>query len=459
MNSGQLPTGLLARHEKRSKSMVKIAQVVPGSIAEELDLEIGSRIVRINGELVRDVIDYRFLEADALLELEVATPAGENIIFEIEKDAGEGLGVLTAPDTVRQCANKCVFCFVDGNPAGARQSLHLKDDDFRLSFTYGSYVTLTNLGPKGFQRLIDQRLSPLYVSVHATEPAVRERMLGVQLGGGIVEQLRQLTEAGLEVHTQIVLCPEWNDGVHLERTIDDLWALGPAVLSLSVVPVGLTRYNLNQPIRLLTRAEAAQALRQIEAARARSLAERGIGWAYAADEMFFAAAEPLPGDDYYDDWPLTENGVGAVRRFMDEFDAGMATLPSLRGQRVGIFTGTRMAAVIEPLAERIAAQTGARVEVVGVINTMFGETVTTAGLLPGRAIADAIRRGGDYDVVLIPAEALNDHGLFVDDVALDTLVELFGATRIVAGHELIETLLRVDEVAGQCAMDYQPSRS
>ena len=421
--------------------MVKVAQVVPGTIAEELQLEVGSRIVRINGELVRDVVDYRFLEADGFLEVEVAPPAGDHVIYEIEKDAGESLGIITAPDTVRQCANKCVFCFVDGNPDGARQSLHLKDDDFRLSFTYGSYVTLTNLGPKGFQRLIDQRLSPLYVSVHATEPQVRERLLGVSLGGGIVEQLRELTAAGLEVHTQVVLCPEWNDGAHLERTIDDLWSLGPGILSLSVVPVGLTSYNINKPVRLLTQAEAAQSLRQLEAARARALRERGIGWAYAGDEMFFAAGEPQPMPEYYDDWPLTENGVGAVRRFIDDFEAGLRELPRMEGQRVGIVTGLRMAEVIEPLAPRIAAQTGAQVDVIGVVNRMYGATVTTAGLLPGRDITDAVRKRGHYDVVLIPAEALNDNEVFVDDVALDTMREIFGDTVILPGHELTATLM------------------
>lgn len=422
--------------------MVKIAQVAPGSIAEELELEIGSRIVRINGELVRDVIDYRFLEADAVLEVEVAPPVGEHIIYEIEKDAGESLGVIPGADTVRQCANKCVFCFVDGNPDGARQSLHLKDDDFRLSFTYGSYVTLTNLGPKGFKRLIDQRLSPLYVSVHATEPDVRERLLGVPLGGGIVQQLRELTQAGLDVHTQIVLCPEWNDGAHLDRTIDDLWAIGPGVLSLSVVPVGLTRYNINRPVRPLTSAETAQALRQIEAARERALRERGIGWAYAADEMFFAAEQPMPGPEYYDDWPLTENGVGAVRRFIDGFEAGLADVPRLDGQRVAIVTGTRMAPVITPLAERLQQQTGAEVQVLGVVNEMFGATVTTAGLLPGRDVAAAIRRAGHYDMVLIPAEALNDNDVFVDDVALATLRAMFADSRIVPGHELTDCLLQ-----------------
>ena len=295
--------------------MVRIAEIVPDSIASDLQLQIGSRVVRINGELVRDAIDYRFLEVDGTLELEVAQPGcDESVIYEIEKDAGEPLGIVPAADPVRQCANKCVFCFIDGNPTGARKSLHLKDDDFRLSFTYGSYVTLTNLGPKGFERLIEQRLSPLYVSVHATEPELRMRLLGVERGGDIMEQLRTLADAGIDVHTQVVLCPEWNDGAHLQRTIDELWSIGPSVLSLSIVPVGLTQYNLNRPVRLLTPAEATIALDQIEGARARAMHERGTGWIYAGDEMFFIAGRDLPQDEYYDDWPLTENGVGAVRR-------------------------------------------------------------------------------------------------------------------------------------------------
>lgn len=419
--------------------MVRIAQVMPGTIADELQLEIGSRVVRINGELVRDVIDYRFMEADGQLELEVNTPSGEAVLYEIEKDAGESLGIIPATDTVRQCANKCVFCFVDGNPQGARKSLHVKDDDFRLSFTYGSYVTLTNLGPRGFQRLIEQRLSPLYVSVHATEPELRERLLGVPLGGQIVEQLRELTDAGLEVHTQIVLCPEWNDGEHLQRTIDDLWSLGPGVLSLSVVPVGLTKYNLNKPIRLLTPTEAAHALQQVEAARDRAQRERGIGWAYVADEMFLIADQEVPDASYYDDWPLTENGVGAVRRLFDDFAEGIAAVPHFHGRRIGIFTGTRMAAVMKPLMASLAHQTGADVQLIGVVNTMYGETVTTAGLLPGRDIARAIKHSG-CDIALIPAESLNDNDAFVDDFTLADMQLHLPETRIVPAHELTSAL-------------------
>lgn len=420
--------------------MVRIAAVTPDTIAEELELEIGSRIVRINGETIRDAIDYRFLEAEESIELEVQTGGGERVIYEIEKDPGEPLGLVLAPDTVRQCANKCVFCFIDGNPEGARQPLFLKDDDFRLSFTYGSYVTLTNLGPKGFQRLIEQRLSPLYVSVHATEPAVRKRLLRVELGGEIIEQLRQLTDAGIEVHTQVVLCPEWNDGDHLDRTIDDLWAIGPNVLSLSVVPVGLTQYNIDRPVRLLKPEEAGRALVQVERARERALRERGIGWAYAGDEMYFIANAPLPEARFYDDWPLTENGVGSVRRLLDDFEAGIATVPSLQARLLTIVTGTRMGPVIEPLGARIAARTGARVRVIGVENTYFGATVSTAGLLPARDIIRVLKHEDHVDLVLIPGESLNEDDYFVDDVSLAQLRREFPAATIHPAFELTSAL-------------------
>jgi len=422
--------------------MVRIAEILPDSIADELHLRIGSRIVRINGEPVRDTIDLRFMEAEGRMELEVHDTAGGAVIYEIDKDDGEGLGVVPAPDPVRECANKCVFCFIDGNPPDVRDSLHLRDDDFRLSFTYGSYVTLTNLGPRGFQRLIDQKLSPLYVSVHATEPEVRMRLLGVPRGGDIVERLTRLVEADISVHTQVVLCPGWNDGDHLERTIRDLWALGPDVLSLSVVPVGLTRYNLGRPVRLLRPEEARTAIGQLATARARARTERGIGWAYAADELYLLAGEPLPSGDYYDDWPLTENGVGAVRTFMDDAEVLMRAAPDLSGRRIGVITGTRMGQVMTPLMERLSAATRATFVVLPVENRLFGSTVTTAGLLPGADIQATIavaEAGARLDTVLLPAEALNDDALFIDSLPLEDLRGRVTA-RLVAEHTLAAAL-------------------
>jgi putative radical SAM enzyme (TIGR03279 family) len=418
--------------------MVRIAEILPDSIAHELHLRIGSRIVRINGDPVRDTIDLRFLEAEGRVELEVHDPAGDAVVYEIEKDPGEGLGVVPAPDAVRECANKCVFCFIDGNPPSVRESLHLRDDDFRLSFTYGSYVTLTNLGPRGFQRLIDQKLSPLYVSVHATDPEVRMRLLGVPRGGDIMDRLERLIMAGIEVHTQVVVCPGWNDGAELVRTIEDLWGLGPGVLSLSVVPVGLTRYNLDRPVRLLSPADGGAAIAQVERARGRALRERGTGWAYAADEMFLLSGQPLPSAEYYDDWPLTENGVGAVRAFVEDVERLVRAAPDLTGRRVGVVTGARMAEVMARLLPGLAKATGGDLFAIPVQNGLFGPTVTTAGLLPGVDMLDAIRAveaRAPLDAVLLPAESLNDDDLFIDSLPFDTLRAGVSA-RVVAAHTM-----------------------
>ena len=421
--------------------MVRIAEIESGSIAEELNLEIGTRVVRINGARVRDGIDLTFLLADTELELETVSPDGDTVIYEIERDPGTNVGIQPAPDTIRECANKCVFCFIDGNPDGARNTLWLRDDDFRLSFTYGSYVTLTNLGPKGLQRLVDQRLSPLYVSVHATDAELRRRLLVNDRAGMIMDQLRMLIDGGLDVHTQVVLCPEWNDGEALAQTIDDLWGLGPAVRSLSVVPVGLTRYNVNRPVRLLEPEEARAVIAQVDEARERALRERGEGWCYAADEMYLIAGQDLPGTEYYDDGALHENGVGAVRRFVDLFDAEAHRIPRMKGRRLRLVTGRSMAPFIEARASRLAEVTGARVEVVTVRNEYFGETVTIAGLLGGRDILSALQNdASEEDLVVLPAEALNQNDVFIDDFSLDAFRSALGGVEIRKGYDLIDAL-------------------
>lgn len=423
--------------------MVRIEKILPGSIAEELRLEIGTRVVRINGTPVRDSLDLRFKEVEDELELElVSAETHERAIYEINKGAGEPLGIQPAPDKIRECANRCVFCFIDGNPPDVRSSLDLRDDDFRLSFSYGSYVTLTNLGPRGFQRLIDQKLSPLYVSVHATEPEVRMRLLGVPRGGDIMDRLERLTAGGIQVHTQVVLCPEWNDHHHLDRTIEDLWSLGPGILSLSVVPVGLTRYNLDRPVRLLEPEEAASALRQVERARRRAREKRGYGWVYAADEMHYIAREALPGQSYYDDGALVENGVGAVRHLLDDLDDLLGDPPNLIGRRVGVVTGSRMAAVMESRLSRLAAATGARIQLLDVENPMYGPTVNTAGLLPGKAILETLRARGTaaLDTVLLPADAINADDRFIDDYALDEMNTALDPMRLIPAHTFGEAL-------------------
>jgi putative radical SAM enzyme (TIGR03279 family) len=421
--------------------MIRIAEVEAGSLADELELEIGTRIIRINGERVRDNIDLTFMLSENDLELEAITPSGEAIIYEVSKDPGEPVGIVPAPDTIRECGNKCVFCFIDGNPKDVRPSLWLRDDDFRLSFTYGSYVTLTNLGPKGIQRLVDQRLSPLYVSVHATEPQVRIDLLKNDRAGLIMDQLRFLVGEGLEVHTQVVLCPEWNDGKHLDQTLDDLWALGEGIRSCSVVPVGLTKYNLERPVRLLRPDEAAQAIAQIDRARDRALSERGEGWAYAADEMYLIAGQPVPEQSYYDDGSLTENGVGAVRRLLDDFDDALMDAPKLSGSRIRIATGASMAPFFRLWADAVAQATEAQVEVIEVVNDFYGSSVTTAGLLAGTDLRAALESGAsDGDVCLIPAEALNADDLFIDSYSLSELRAALAPALVVPGYDLIDAL-------------------
>lgn len=420
--------------------MVRIAEIETGSIADELELEIGTRIVRINGERVRDGLDFTFLAADSVLEVEAVDPDGDRTVFEIERTPGQGLGIVPEPDKVRECANECVFCFIDGNPKDVRESLWLRDDDFRLSFTYGAYVTLTNLGPRGLERLVEQRLSPLYVSVHATEPEVRARLLKNDRAGEIMDQLRFLLEGGLEVHTQVVLCPGWNDGEHLDRTIEDLYGLGPGVRTLSVVPVGLTRYNLNRPVRPLEPAEARNAIGQVNEARRRARRERDVGWCYAADELFLHAGEPLPEEEYYDDWALVENGVGAVVRFLEDFDEGLGDLPLLEERRIRLVTGRSMEPFLEDRAERLADATGAVVDVLAADNSFFGETVTVAGLLSGRDALRVARDSGEGDLVVLPEQCLNADDLFIDSLSLQDFRDSVAPARVVTGYEVTEAL-------------------
>lgn len=420
--------------------MVRIARIEAGSIAEELQLEIGTRIVRINGQRVRDGIDLTFLLADTELTLETVSPSGTVALVEIEREEGVPVGIVPAPDAIRECANECVFCFIDGNPKDARPSLWLKDDDFRLSFTYGSYVTLTNLGPKGLQRLADQKISPLYVSVHATDPDARVRLLKNDRAGLIMDQLRFLLDAGLELHTQAVICPGWNDGAHLDRTMEDLFGLGDGIRSLSVVPVGLTKFNVNRPVRSLTREEAARTVAQVDGFRKRVEEERGQGWVYVADEMYLNAGIPLPPLSHYDSWDLTENGVGTVVAFMAAFEDGIGSVPRFEGRRIRILTGRSMAPFMDDLAPRLSGATGSEVVVHPVTNEFYGELVSVAGLLGGRDLLGAVVDPEPRDLILLPGETLNADDVFIDSFSLAEFREAVAPAQLLPALEITEAL-------------------
>lgn len=305
----------------------KISTVLPGSLGEEMGFEPGDAIVRINGQAPRDLIDYQFLCADDYLELDVLDSQGElhELAVEKEFDQDLGLGFETALfDGLIQCNNRCPFCFIDQQPPGKRESLYYKDDDYRLSFLYGSYLTLTNLSAKEWQRIEQLRLSPLYVSIHATEASVRERLLKNHRAGQILDQLAWFQARRLQIHAQVVVCPGVNDGKHLEQTLRDLAQFHqgetPAVISVAVVPVGLTRFRPQEDeLSPVGQAKATEVIAQVQALQKEFAQQLGGNFVWLADEWFLIARQPLPPESHYEDYPQIGNGVGSIRQFIKEF--------------------------------------------------------------------------------------------------------------------------------------------
>ena len=422
--------------------MVRVARVRRGSIASELGIPVGSALLEINGRPLRDTLDLQFYEADAEVLLEARLPDGETIHYEIEKHPDETIGLVPEADKVRRCTNACPFCFVKGNPKieKLRQPLYVKDDDYRLSFMFGHYVTLTNLREDDWERIVEQRLSPLYVSVHATDPEARLRMLVNPRSADIGEHLDRLEAARIAVHAQVVLCPGINDDEILQRTIDDLYERGQAILSLSIVPVGLTSFNSDRGIRGLEELECRDALERIDGIRRRALAERGRGWCYAADELFLQAGVELPGPEYFDDHELVANGVGAVSALRSTVEAGLDDVPSLDGMKLVLVTGTSMAPHLAELATFISDASGARIEIASTLNTMYGPLVTTAGLLSGADHARALEPFRDFDHALFSRTALNDHDMFLDDISLEELRGDFPELTIWPSDHVTDTL-------------------
>ena len=425
--------------------MIRIASVKPGSIAADLEWPAGLAVLEINGKPVRDGLDLLFHQAEPELRVLAEQQTGERLLFEIEKPQDEPLGIVPEPDKIRRCTNACPFCFVKGNPKldKLRAPLYVKDDDYRLSFLHGHYITLTNLRPDDWDRIFEQRLSPLYVSVHSTDPAVRLGMLKNPRSANLGQDLDRLAEGRIVVHAQVVLCPEVNDGEHLTRTIDDLYRRGDAIRSLSIVPVGLTSWNAALGGRTLTPGECRQALAGVDAIRERALSERGQGWCYAADEMYLQAGLEPPGAAYFDDHELESNGVGAISSLTDRVTGQLEALGPLEGRRVVAVTGTSMGPTMTRLAGRIARRTGAEVSTVAVENTLYGPMVTTAGLLPGADHRNALRDAGDFDVALFSAQALNDGEVFLDDVSLSELQAGFPGRRVEPSEDLVDVLSRL----------------
>jgi len=401
--------------------MIRVQSVEPGTIGEELGLRTGTELLTVNGRELDDFLDWEFLTADEQFLLHVRQPDGEEIEFEIERPLEAPMGVALEPPRIRRCANRCDFCFVDGNPTGLREVLYIRDDDFRLSFRYGNFATLTNLKPHDTERIIEYRLSPLYVSVHATDPVVRRYVLRNPTAPDILPQMREFAAHGIEFHTQVVMAPGVNDGAVLEQTLRELYEFGPQVLSCSVVPVGLTEFSKHHLVREPTEAECRGAVAIVEVRSAIAQRERGLAWAFGADELYMRAGLELPPASMYDGFTQVENGVGAVRWLQQQIADGADALRGWDGKRIGVVTGTAMAKLMPQVLAPLTKATGAVVELIPVVNTLFGATVTTAGLLPGADMRETLAGRTDLDLVLLPSESINDDGLFIDSMTVEEL--------------------------------------
>lgn len=405
---------------------VTITEVEPRSLGAELELEEGDRVVRVNGRPIRDYLDFRFhTGGETLLTLNVMKRSGEEWELEIERDEGEDFGLQFENIAPRQCANECLFCFCKGNPPDARPALFFRDEDVRLSFLYGNYTTLTSISEDELRRVIEQRLTPQYVSVHATDLKVRAHLLGVDEGrADISDKMRRLMDAGIEIHAQVVLCPDINDGEVLQRTIRDLAAEHPRVKSVAIVPLGLTRYNTDERLTPVTPEWCRKIIREVGHAQ-RDLRERlGTTFAFLGDEIYLRAGRAVPARSHYGDYPQIEDGVGMVRSFHEDFARLLRRLKTRRaraGLHGTILTGTLFAPVLSNLIARLNEEAGTRLNVLAIENRYFGSEIVVAGLMTGECVA-AARERIEGDFVILPKTAhKSDELVMLDGTRLDEL--------------------------------------
>lgn len=403
--------------------MVKVARIEHESIAEALGIQPGTELLSVNGRPVADFLDWEFLTADEELVVEAKQPDGEPVIYEFERLDGEPLGLTLQPPPVRRCANRCEFCFIEGLPPGLRKPLYIRDDDYRLSFAYGNFATLSNVKDRDIERILEYRLSPLYVSVHATNHEARKVLLNNPRVPDIKSQLTRLAAGGIQFHCQMVVVPGLNDGEVLEESLSDLWEMGESVLSAAVVPVGLTQFSHLYTGKGMERGTAEIVLAQVEEWGRRGLIERGETWVFASDELYMLAGRELPGPEHYGEFAQIENGVGAVTSLRMRVREGLPRIGRRDGQRIGVVTGLAMAPIMKPLLESLRDATGAHFELIVAENSLFGPTITTAGLLVGKDILDALRNRVDLAMALIPAETINEDSVFLDDYPLARLRE------------------------------------
>ncbi len=410
-----------------------IASVEPGSIAEELDLEPGDVLLEINGHKIEDAFDYHYLMNEEYVELLIRKADGEEWELEIEKEFEEDLGVTFENgmmDDYRHCTNKCIFCFIDQMPPGMRETLYFKDDDTRLSFLQGNYVTLTNLSEHDVERIIRYKLSPINISFQTTNPELRCKMLHNRFAGNALKIADRLVEAGITINGQIVLCKNWNDGEELERSMRDLYRYVPTLQSVSVVPVGLSKYRDGlEPLEPFTKEDAKQVIAQIHRWQEKAYIEHGIHFIHASDEWYLLAEEELPSEESYDGYMQLENGVGMLRLLDQEVDTALSECAGDEvSRKVSIATGKLAAPFIVKQMEKITSKyTGTEVMVYDITNEFFGEMITVAGLITGQDLKKQLKDQELGEKLLLPCHMLRSgENVFLDDITVSELSEYLG---------------------------------
>jgi putative radical SAM enzyme (TIGR03279 family) len=433
---------------------VNIVDVRPDSIASELGIEKGDKLLTINGASIRDTLEYRFLTTDEFLEVEILKKNGECWIYEVEKEYDDDIGIVFDGiiDDPKSCHNKCLFCFVDQLPKGMRETLYFKDDDTRLSFLQGNFVTLTNLKAHEIDKIIKYRISPINVSVHTTDSDLRVKMLNNKNAGKIVDYLAMLKEGGIEIKAQIVLCPGINDGQYLEKTVKDLKAFYPELSCLAVVPVGLTRYRENLPeLKVFDKENANRVINQIEALQAECLKELDTRFVFLSDEFYLTADRALPLYDAYEGFSQLENGVGLVTLLHEEIESSLMDITDTKEHHIRnivIATGEYAAPLMIEAADKIKDKIKQlQIEVVSLKNDFFGHGVKVAGLLTGQDIINQLKENKLIENLLITDSMLRDgEAVFLDDITIEQIEKQLNVKISVCkedGSDLVAKILAI----------------
>lgn len=436
------------------KSNNIISKIYPGSIAEELEIEVGDNLIAVNGEHVKDIIQYRFLTDDEYIELEIQTKSGERVVYEIEKDYDEELGLeFTNPiiDSAKSCRNKCMFCFIDQLPKGMRETLYFKDDDSRLSFLQGNFVTLTNMSEQDIEDIIRYRISPINISVHTTNPELRQKMITNRFAGRLYGIMERLAEAEITMNCQIVLCPGVNDGKELERTINDLSALYPNVNSVAIVPVGVTKYREHLPhLEIFNEKTANKAIDLVEGLQKKCLEKFGSRFAFMSDEFYIIAKREIPDYDSYEGFLQFEDGVGMIRKLGTEVENYLNELPNdyeVREKTVSIATGKSAYEFIKGMAQLVMDKfPQVKINVYKIVNEFWGETITVSGLITAQDIIKQTEGKERGETLYITRSMLKaDELIFLDDITLEQLEEILGNEVVPCeneGHDFVDKILK-----------------